>query len=390
MSAPRRIVMIVSASGTADPRVSKEAEALVAGGYEVVVIAWDREKRDPALIERDGWRIESTGPAARHGAGLGNIGGYREFWRVARRRVAELRPDAIHCDNLDTVPAALPLVNRTSGSPRLVLDFWEMYRHSRALPQSGIKGVIARAAARYLERRSIPGAEVVITVGEGQVGYYRDLGARNIVLVENAPELERYTPVEREEPDFVVSFIGQKRWAPALVNLMKAIQPYPHLRALLVGGGPAEAEIARIAGTMERVEVGGRFDPSETPSLYHRCDAVFACYDASLENWRTAYPVKAMEAMACALPLICTRGTFSGDYVERHGLGYAVDDHDPGDIARALVALEDDRAGAREMGRRGRAIVEAGLNWTAASARLVAAYDAMFEANGVPLQSEGS
>jgi hypothetical protein len=52
-----RIVMLLSASGTADPRVAKEAEALVAGGYEVVVLAWDREKRDPAIIERDGWRI---------------------------------------------------------------------------------------------------------------------------------------------------------------------------------------------------------------------------------------------------------------------------------------------------------------------------------------------
>lgn len=381
-----RVVMILSASGTVDPRVSKEAKALVAGGYEVVVLAWDREQRDPAVIERDGWRIESIGPAARHGAGLRNIAGYREFWRAAQARAAELAPDALHCHNLDTVPAALPLVSRAPGGPKLVLDFWEIYRASRALPQRGVKGAVARAAARFLERRSIPRADVVITVGEGQVGYYRDLGARMIVLVENAPELERYTPVERNEPDFVVSFIGQKRWVPALVNLMKAIQPHPELRALLVGGGPAEGEVADIAATMERVEVSGRVDPGQIPPLYHRCDAVFACYDSSIMNWRTAYPVKAMEAMACALPLVVTRGTYSGDYVERHGLGYAVDDHEPGDIARALVALAEDREAAREMGRRGRAIVEAGLNWSGAAARLLGAYDALFRAQSVPLQ----
>ncbi len=386
MSTRPLVVMILSASGTADPRVSKEAEALVAGGYEVVVLAWDREKRDPEIVQRDGWRIESMGPEARHGAGLRNIAGYREFWSVARERAAALKPDALHCANLDTVPAALPLVTRGPESPRLVLDFWEMYRHSRALPQRGIKGIVARAAARYLERRSIPRADVVITVGEGQVGYYEALGAKNIVLVENAPELERYTPVERNEAEFVVSFIGQKRWVPALVNLMEAIQPHPQLHALLIGGGTAEAEIAHIASTMERVETRGRFEPADGPGLYHECDAVFACYDSSLENWRTAYPVKAMEAMACALPLICTRGTFSGEYVERHGLGYAVDDHDPKDIARALVALAGDREAAHAMGRRGRAIVEAGLNWSGASARLVAAYDALFRPEGVPVQ----
>jgi len=374
------IVMFLSASGTADPRVTKEAEALVAGGYRVVVLAWDREHRDPEVVERTGWRIESMGPLAAHGAGLRNISGYRQYWEAARARAAALGPDALHCHNLDTVPAALPLLGRALGGPRLVLDFWEMYRESRALPQGGIKGLIARTAARYLERRSIPRADVVITVGEGQVGYYRDLGADNVVLVENAPELERYTPVTRSERDFVVSFIGQKRWVPALVNLMKAIQPHPELRALLVGGGIAEQEIADIAATMERVEVGGRVDPSDIPALYHRCDAVFACYDLSLMNWRTAYPVKAMEAMACALPLIVTRGGYAGEYVERHRLGYAVDDHDPLDIARALVALASDREASREMGRRGRAIVEGGLNWSAAAGRLLGAYDALFRA----------
>ncbi len=385
MSGRPRIVMFLSASGTADPRVAKEARALVDGGYEVVVLAWDREKRDPAVIERDGWRIESLGPAARHGAGLGNIGGYLAFWKAARLRAGELAPDALHCANLDTVPAALPLLKRTGG-PRLVLDMWEMYRHSRALPQRGVKGTLARAAARYLERRSIPRADVVITVGEGQVGYYEALGATTIVLVENAPELERYTPVERHEPEFVVSFIGQKRWVPALVTLMEAVQPHPELHALLIGGGTAEQEIARIASGMERVEVRGRFEPAEGPALYHECDAVYACYDSSLENWRTAYPVKAMEAMACALPLICTRGTFSGDYVERHGLGYAVDDHDPEDVARALLALAADREESHRMGLRGRAIVEAGLNWDAAAARLLGAYDALFRPRDVPLQ----
>ncbi len=380
MSASPLVVMFVSASGTADPRVAKEAEALVAGGYRVVVLAWDREQRDPAVIERDGWRIESMGPRAAHGAGLRNVAGYREYWRAAKSRAAELRPDALHCCNLDTVPAALPLLSRAPAGPKLVLDFWEMYRESRAIPQSGVKGFIARSAARYLELKSIPRADVVITVGEGQIGYYRDLRAKTIVLVENAPELERYTPVERDEPDFVVSFIGQKRWVPALVNLMKAIQPHPELRALLVGGGTAEEEVADIAATMERVEVSGRVDPSQIPALYHRCDAVYACYDLSLENWRTAYPVKAMEAMACGLPLIVTRGGYAGEYVERHRLGYAVNDHDPKDIARALVALAQDRVESRAMGRRGRAIIEAGLNWSGAAGRLLGAYDALFRA----------
>jgi glycosyltransferase involved in cell wall biosynthesis len=365
--------MFASGSGTADPRIAKEAEALVTAGHRVTVLAWDRAGTAPALDARDGWTIESFGPPARHGAGLRNILGYRAYWRAARARTRELAPDVLHCHNLDTVPAALPLPG-ASGRPHLVLDFWEIYRESRALPQRGLIGRLARAAARHLERRAIPRAAFVVTVVEAQTDYYRQLGARRVLVVENAPDPSRYEPSERREPDFVIGFIGQKRWVPALASLMRAIQPHPELKALLVGGGPAEAEVAELAAQMERVEVRGRVAPDEIPALYRTIDAVYACYDPTLLNWRTAFPVKSMEAMACALPVIVTKGTWIAEYVDRNGLGYAVDDRDVADVERALVALAADRDAARDMGRRGRAIVERELNWATAAARLVDAY----------------
>jgi glycosyltransferase involved in cell wall biosynthesis len=369
-----RIAMIASGDGLADPRIAKEAGALVGAGHEVVILAWDRAGANPPVIERDGWRVESFGPRASHGAGLRNVPGYIRFWRDAAGRAAELDPDVVHSHNLDTVPAALSALKRCAPGARLVLDFWEIYRESRAIPQRGLKGALARGAARVLERRSIPRADLVITVVTGQVYYYEALGARRIAVVENAPDLERYSPAERESGEFVVSFIGQKRWVPSLLTLMRAVQPHPEMRALLVGGGPAAEEIERLAASMERVEVRGRVEPEQIPALYHECDAVYACYDASLLNWRTSLPVKSMEAMASGLPLIVTRGTWIAEFVEKHGLGYAVDDSSVGDVERALAALASDRAAAREMGRRGREIAERELNWQAAADRLVQAY----------------
>ena len=369
--------MFMSADATADPRVAKEVAALSAEGWSIVALAWDRAGRHPAVREMDGWRIENLGPPARHGGGLRNIGGYRAYWRAAARRALELGPDVVHCHNLDTVPCALAVLRGARKRPKWVLDFYEIYRESRALPQRGVAGLLARSAARYLEKRSIPRADLVITVVEGQVYYYEALGARRIVVVENAPDPERYSVVERTAPEFVVCFIGQKRWVPSLENLMRAVQPHPALRALLVGGGPAEEEIARLASGMERVEVAGRVEPDEIPELYRRCDAVFACYDISLLNWKTALPVKAMEGMASGLPVIVSRGSWMAGFVEEHGLGMAVDDRDVDDIERALVHLASDRDAAREMGRRGRAIIEQDLNWGSAARRLTEAYDAL-------------
>ena len=99
----RRIVMIEAAGVDTDPRVAREAEALGAAGYEVVVLAWDRRGCDPATEQRDGWRIESFGPRAGHGGGMRSVPGYRKFWARAAKRTAQLDPGAIHCHDLDTV-----------------------------------------------------------------------------------------------------------------------------------------------------------------------------------------------------------------------------------------------------------------------------------------------
>jgi len=381
-----RIVMFTSATALTDPRVLKEADVLAAAGYEVVVLAWDRAAEAPRTMRMDGWMLENLGPQAAHGAGLRNVGHYRAYWRDAARRVVELEPDAIHCHNLDSAPIALRVMRRARRRPVFVADFHEIYRESRALPQKGIAGVAARAAARYLEHRSVPRADLVITVVEAQVDYYRNLGARRVLVVENAPDHRLFTPVARNEPEFVVCFIGQKRWLPSLVNLMHAVQSLPRVWALLVGGGPAAAEVEQAASTMDRVEVRGVVEPAKIPALYQRSDAVWCCYDPALLNWRTSFPVKSMEAMASALPVICTRGTWIAEYAERNGLGIAIDDSDVSDVRRALAALESDREAARAMGRRGRAIVEQELNWSIVSQRLVDAYSSLVHGAAVSVE----
>ena len=370
----RRIVMIEAAGVDTDPRVAREARALVAAGYEVVVLAWDRSGAG-TVQQRDGWRAESFGPPAAHGGGIRSVPGYRAFWALAAKRAVQLDPDAIHCHDLDTVPAGLSAMRALGDRPKLVLDFWELYRESRAMPQTGAVGLIARTAARWLENRAIPKSDLLVTVVEGQVAYYRALGARNVIVVENAPMLADYTPTERHAPEFVVCFIGQKRYVPGLLSLMEAIQPHPQMHALLVGGGPAEAQVAQAASRYERVVASGRVEKAAIPALYAGADAVFACYDTTLLNWRTAFPVKVQEGMACGLPVVVSKGTWIAEYVAEHGLGLAVDDKDPADVERALVKLAGDRESARAMGMRGRALVEAGLNWDAAVGRLVSAYD---------------
>ena len=374
-----RAVMFVANDAVSDPRVDKEARALAEAGYEVTVLAWDRTGRAPAAELRGMVRYERLGPRAPYGGGLRSLGLFRRYWRDAANRAIEIGPQFVHCHDLDTTPAGLRVRSAFESPPRLILDMHELYRESGMVPQAGLVGAAARAVVRLLEHRAYRAADTIVVANPGTADYYRELGAGDkVIIVENAPDTDQFAPVTRPEgAPFTVGYFGQKRYPEELRALIEVVGQHEGMHALLAGGGVAEAEVARLAESMPRVQVSGRFDYSELPALYTRCDVVYAVYDVRLGNVRTLFPVKVMEAMAAALPVVVADGTWIGDYVRQQSIGLAVPADDRGALGLALQALARDPLERRAMGERGRRLVEAGLNWSTVSRRLVHAYDSL-------------
>ena len=383
MTGGNDIVMFLANGFASDPRVEKEAVALIAAGHSVTVLAWDREGSLPVTEERSGIRIERFGPPSGHGRGARSIPGFLRFWRSAARRAATLAPSVLHCHDLDTAIAGLLARRRLArvrdlgGIPRLVLDFHELYRQSNMIPR-GVAGRLVGAVAALVERVAIPRSDAVLVANPGSMSAYRRYERDcEFHIIENAPEKTRFVPhgPRRTQPDepLTIGYMGQKRDATSLLNLIGVTRGDARLRAILAGGGVGAAEVEAAASGCARLEVSGRFVYDDLPELYKRCDVIYAVYDASLLNWRTAFPVKVMEAMACALPVIVAQGTWVADYVREHGIGLAVDPG-PGPLHTALATLLEDPAAAREMGTRGRERIDAGLNWEAVADRLVGVY----------------
>lgn len=374
------VVMLLTNDFVSDPRVEKEALALSSAGWDVTVLAWDRSQSHERLEQRGPIRIERLGPGAAYGGGVRSIGNFREFWRRSAARAAEIAPDVIHCHDLDTAPAGLSAMSDLRGpgkSPKLVLDFHELYRESRMVPQAGIAGMVARFFVRALERRAISAAHAVLIANPGTAACYDDYRVHGkIVLVENAPDIARFTPSGgvADPSRFTICYIGQKRYFRNLEMLMRAVQADGRLHARLCGGGVVEAQVQEAARNYLRVSVSGPFTYDEVPGLYSGCDAVYAVYDSSVGNIQTAVPVKALEGMAAGLPVITNRGTWFGQLLVEHRAGMVVDGNDEEEITDAILTLANDRDEATAMGRRGRALVEADLNWEAASGRLIEAY----------------
>jgi starch synthase (maltosyl-transferring) len=85
-------------------------------------------------------------------------------------------------------------------------------------------------------------------------------------------------------------------------------------------------------------------------------------------------PNVVLEAMAARLPVVATSVEGSEDLVVPGRTGWLTPPRDPGELARAVIEAVDDPAHARELGRGGRARVEA----TFSIDRVVARYEALW------------
>jgi glycosyltransferase involved in cell wall biosynthesis len=368
------VVMLLSNDFVADPRVEKEARALTEAGWHVTVLAWDREGGAAEREQRHGFLIERLGPRAEHGAGPRSLPLYRRFWSAAAERARELGPDVVHCHDMDTVSAGLAAVDGTRR--RLVLDFHELYRASKVVPTSRGVGDVVRYAVDRVEARGLARADLVVLAWPSMRERYEGLFDGPIVVVDNAPDLDRFSPDDAPQTDpFRVCYIGQKRYVQSLRLLIDIVQKHPDMEALLAGGGVAASEVASYAEGKSGVRVVGRVRYEDIPGLYRGQSCVYTLYDQAVGNARIHMPVKVMEAMACGLPSLVSKDTWVGRYVADKGIGIAVDPADASVVEAALLRLKDDPGLAAEMGGRGRAIVESELNWEAAAARLTDAYE---------------
>jgi glycosyltransferase involved in cell wall biosynthesis len=343
-----------------DPRVRREAEALVRAGRPVEVFALRREG-DPPHGELEGVTIHRLDVQRHQGAGL--IRYLREYLSFAARAavatVAAHRRARFALVQVATLPdflvfAALPF--RLAGIP-VVLDLHEAMPEFFRQRFPRASNALVQRALLAQERASILAADAVLTVNDALAGRLIALGVppSKVTVALNSPDLTRFDPGRFARRQFAEDGTVRLVYAGALtptyevdvaIDAMASLRRQrPDLSLTLDVYGRGDAADpwrarAEAAGLADSIRFHGRIAIADVPAALAQADLGLAptrrtdFTDYSLSTKIFEYGAMGKPVVASRLPM-----------VERTFDPGTVATYEPGDaraLADVIARLVDD------------------------------------------------
>ncbi|MGN6240631.1 MAG: glycosyltransferase [Cellulosimicrobium cellulans] len=347
---------------------TNQVRALRARGHDALLVA-AATGFDELPTTWDGVPVV-TFPAVRAAPGAG-FAGLAAPSMVQWIRTRGARADVAHVHlarDLVTLPAALawgrsgkPFVTQTHG---MVMPS----SHPLAAPLDAVltRRVVARASTSF-----------ALTPVE-EAGLRTLFGPRVNVqrLVNGVPAGGTNGPPSHEhhpEVLFLARLHPRKRPLAFLDAAARLAPRFPEARFRLVGpdegeGGAVRDRIAALpAGVRARVAWEGALPPERTTDRLARASLYV------LPSVDEPFPMSALEAMACGVPVVVTRTCGLAAAVERAGAGVVVGE-DVDDLAAAVARFLGDPRQVRDAGRRARELVRRDYSMDAVADALERAY----------------
>ena len=358
--AVRPVCMVVHSYYDEDPRVRREAEALVAHGRPVDVFALRRPEDEPAAVV-EGVSVRRLDVQRHQGAGfLVYLLEYLSFLVLACFAVCRAHPRRHYAVvQVASLPdflvfAALPL--KLVGVP-VILDLHEAMTEMFATRFPSLERPLLRRILELQERVSAAVADQVLTVNEAMEARKLRMGVPRdrLDVVANSPDLERFDASRqrhrpfREDGSLRVIYTGaltptyEVEVAVDAIALLARQRPDLDVRFDIYGRGDTEPALraqAEAAGIGERVTFHGRVPFDEVPPAVAASDIGLAptrrdrYTDSTISTKNFEYGAMRKPVVASWLPLI--ESTFGTDKVVTYSSGHA------DELAAGIIGLADD------------------------------------------------
>ncbi len=356
-----------------DPRVRRQAEALVARGVEVTVLALHAAGR-PAQEMVDGVRVvhlpvrKYRGDSARAYASLyGGFTARSMGWLTRHPR----RFDLVQAHSMPEALVFAAVVPRAARVP-VLLDVHDLTSKLFASKFAGRRAIMS--GVRLAELLSLRFASEVLTVHDAYADLIRQWTRRPVSVVMNCPDERLFGPARWRgwTPDGEVVFgyhglVAPRHGLPNAVTALAALRAeLPGARLWIRGSGDG------LAALREQVASSGLDGAVDLPSRLLSVPEIAAevgnvhigLVPSQPDPWTDdVLPTKLLEYASLGIPVISFRNPVIERYFPDDSLSY-VDPASPANLRGAMLDLARNPEKAKAQAARASQVM-AGLGWAA-------------------------
>lgn len=297
----KKSIMLLSHACLSDPRVQFEAKLLAEAGYEVHIVAWDREAQGESLTKLDGYTIHRIVAKAQYGSGIKQYRGMLQFyWRAFKyMKDQSLLGGVVHAHDLDTLPLGFYAAKRFKL--KLVYDAHEIYSEQVFRKHKGLRLVLEN-----FEKWLLKSVDCFITVGTVRSKWYEAHGyPKKPVILANwkKPEvpdmrLDAFDVAKRLDGTYTIAYIGAMGYERKIETLLKAVEKDVRFSCIIGGAGQQLEMVEAYAASCDRIiYVGYVKDPHLMAYYTMYSDVLYYGLDDDYLITHTAVPNKLFEAI---------------------------------------------------------------------------------------------
>lgn len=270
--------------------------------------------------------------------------------------------------------------------------------HTLGLVKNRITAIGERESDERIlgERRALAAADMVVAATpaeQADLQWLYEVPTSKICVIPPGVDLAQFSPRLKDEAraelgisqeDSLLLFVGRIEALKGVDTLIRAVSLLASghekkLKVLIVGGDVEEdlnllgtemnrlRSLARELGVQDQIEFIGSRRQRELPTYYAAADVV------AMPSYSESFGMVALEAMACARPVVASRVGGLAYLVQDGVTGFHVQEGNAGELAARLVHLMGNDALLQQMGVAGRKVAE-GYSWDQAAIAIDSLY----------------
>ena len=369
------ILMILSNPFIQDPRVYNEALSLIKSGHRVTILAWDKKKEHPHTELKDGIKIVRSYNTLFMKILPYDILRMHLWWFKCYYDALELHEktpfDAVHCHDLDTLPIGVKLKKKIGL--KLVYDAHELWGYM-------VSNDIPTAWANYYlkkEKKLIPYLDGFIIAEDKYADYFKTFTDKKLTAILNCKKIisEKYIP-PKKGATFTLLFIGRLSSTRFLLELVESVKGLKKVKCIIGGIGKTKFVnmLKQKCVEIKNVDFIGPVPLDEVIPKTQKADAIVCMVNPDVINNKIATANKQFEAMVCGRPVLCTKGTRSGEITEKEKCGIVVD-YSIDSLREGIIKLRDDSKLCETLGKNALNAALVKYNWEKQEEKLIKIYE---------------